>query len=323
MRKMAFTKKQENWDKFFFYKSTNNIITTLYISDLNTLYFLNAISQHLWEVVKGAVTLLTILWKTQGSLPHASLWPGLPRIPLPAEKAIPSESQCRSSHLPRGPGFLVHVNTTHINNASHLTRCYSRHYFFSPGSPFRVFPERLLTSSKLLLSIFLIQINDDRVRTFLGFLRSTCGKGFLQGEESVHFVPHQQHPTLWHPISHHFSTSCHCPARVNRKKVLLLPLLPRKNSSQSKLCSCTFRSPYCQRLHVAASQGWPAAQGLSHHSRDTNCTKDGLVHWWRLNNKKQKFNGTRQAKVTTSLDVHSWLQFYIWGRISSYSHNEY
>ena len=151
-------------------------------------------------------------------------------------------------------------------------------------------PERPPTSSKLLLSVFLIQINDDRVRTFLGFLRSTCGKGFLQGEEPVHFVPHQQHPSLWHPISHHFSTSCHCPARVNRKNTLLLPWLCRKNSSQSKLCWCPVRSPYRHRFYAAASQGWPAAQGLSHHHRHTNCTEDRLARWWWLNSKNQKFN---------------------------------
>lgn len=69
------------------------------------------------------------------------------------------------------------------------------------------------TFQKLLLPVFLIQVNNDRASLFLCFLLPASGKGLLQWEETVHLISHQQHTTLYHPVIHHLCTCSCCPAK--------------------------------------------------------------------------------------------------------------
>ena len=60
-----------------------------------------------------------------------------------------------------------------------------------------------LTFEKLLLAVFLIQVDDDRPGGLLSLPLAPGHETLLEGQQAVHLVPHQQHASVTTPVLHH------------------------------------------------------------------------------------------------------------------------
>lgn len=67
-----------------------------------------------------------------------------------------------------------------------------------------------MTFHELLLSIFFIQVNNDRSCWLLRFPLLAHHKALLHGQQTVHLITHQQHSSISGPVLHNFSPGQRC-----------------------------------------------------------------------------------------------------------------
>lgn len=74
----------------------------------------------------------------------------------------------------------------------------------------------MLTFHELLLSVLLIQINDDRPRWLLGFSLLAHHKTLLHGQQAIHLVAHQQNSPVFGPLLDDLGSGHRCSAQSQR-----------------------------------------------------------------------------------------------------------
>lgn len=98
----------------------------------------------------------------------------------------------------------------------------------------------MLTFHELLLSVLLIQINDDRPNWLLWFPLLAHHKALLHGQQAVHLIAHQQNSPVFGPVFHHFGPGHCCSAQTDRQR--------ESWSTSRTTCLAT-----CQPTHLCSS----------------------------------------------------------------------